>query len=61
MTTPEESPRPPDILLAVIDYVDSYQQSGVNNSPERVAAAVILQRALVEGTLTDTAVGATAV
>ena len=47
---PQET-QPPDILLAVIDYVDSYQQSGVSNSPEQVAAALILQRALVEGTL----------
>jgi hypothetical protein len=43
--------QPPDILLAVIDYVDSYQQSGVSNSPEQVAAALILQRALVEGAI----------
>ena len=56
-----EQYQPPDILLAVIDFVDSYQQSGINTSPDKVAAAMILQRALVEGTLTAPITEVTAV
>jgi hypothetical protein len=43
--------QPPDLLLAVIDYVDNYQHGGISKGPEQVAAALMLERLLHEGEL----------
>lgn len=53
MTIEQISPdtQPPDVLAAVLQYVNRYEQGGISNSPEKVAAAVLLQRALEEDEL----------